>query len=433
MLYDLPSLPAKVQRRSQNHYLTFNFMNGLSYRCVGETVVVLAALAMKCPDYIVALLSAMMFLGYLTLPLGRFTCARWGATVTQMIFWTARNLAALGIVVAAVLSIVGWYRTAVALLLLCSFTFYGCRAAGLVSNMPLLGCIAQDNCGRFLQFNQAVFYVGSCISLVAMGWFLQSHRGLASICIVMGTGAAIGLLSVLVLRGVDETATLRESSRQPVLPQLRHAFHDRIFLKLLLANFCLNLCLILAVQNQILAIKRSYGASDWTAMLYSLVMCAGGIFFTYLAAAVVKYLGPRQILLITLTALAGLCLAWWIAPTTLNAWLFIPLFAIAGGAGALFDSCVAHYFLASVPRENQVICSICNYLLAGGGAGAVGLIGVGTLLRHLVPKDLPDAEVLGAYQHFYAVGLALCLLSLWAIAALPPLPMELRTPPKHGV
>ena len=136
-------------------------MNGLSYRCVGETVVVLAALAMNCPDYIVALLSAMMFLGYLPLPLGRYTCARWGATATQMIFWTARNLAALGIVVAAVLSMAGWYRIAVALLLLCSFTFYGCRAAGLVSNMPLLGCIAQDNCGRFLQLNQAVFYVGS--------------------------------------------------------------------------------------------------------------------------------------------------------------------------------------------------------------------------------------------------------------------------------
>ena len=432
MLYDLPKLPGELQRRSQRHYLVFNFMNGISYRCVGETVVVLAALAMKCPDYIVALLSAMIYLGYLLLPVGRFACARWGATGTQMLFWTARNLAALAIVVAAALSVVGWYRTAVALLLLGSFTFYGCRAAGLVSNMPLLGCIAVDNCGRFLQYNQVVFYIGSCISLSLVGCYLHRHPGLGPICFVMVAGAIVGLLSVLVLRGVDETSALRESSRQPVLPQLRHAFHDRVFLKLLLANFCLNLSLILAVQNQVLALKRSYGVDDWTAMLFSLVMCAGGILFTYLAAAVVKYIGPRKILLISLSALAGLCLLWWIAPAHLQVWRFILLFAIAGGCGALFDSCVAHYFLCTVPQENQVICSICNYLLSGAGAGAVGMFGVGALLRHLVPLDLPDSQVLGAYQSFYAVGFVLCLVSLWTVAALPPLPMELRVPPRQG-
>jgi len=431
MIYDLPKLPGNLQVRSQRHYLVFNFMNGLSYRCVGETVVVLAALAMKCPDYIVALLSAMIYLGYLLLPVGRFACARWGATGTQKLFWTARNLAALSIVVAAALSVAGWYRIAVALLLLGSFTFYGCRAAGLVSNMPLLGCIAEDNCGRFLQYNQLVFYIGSCISLSLVGVYLHRQPGLGPICFVMVAGALVGLLSVLVLGGVDETAALQASSRQPVLPQLRQAFHDRIFLKLLLANFCLNLTLILAVQNQVLALKRSYGVSDWTAMLFSLVMCGGGILFTYLAAAVVKYIGPRKILLISLGALLMLCLMWWFAPAQLQAWRFVLLFAIAGGCSALFDSCVAHYFLATVPQENQVICSICNYLLAGGGAGAVGLLGVGALLRHLVPVDLPDAQVLGAYQHFYAVGVGLCLLALWSVAALPPLPMELRVPPKH--
>ena len=34
MLYDLPKLPSELQRRSQRHYLVFNFMNGISYRCV---------------------------------------------------------------------------------------------------------------------------------------------------------------------------------------------------------------------------------------------------------------------------------------------------------------------------------------------------------------------------------------------------------------
>ena len=292
--------------------------------------------------------------------------------------------------------------------------------------------IAVDNCGRFLQYNQVVFYIGSCISLSLVGCYLHRHPGLGPICFVMVAGAIVGLLSVLVLRGVDETSSLRESSRQPVLPQLRHAFHDRVFLKLLLANFCLNLSLILAVQNQVLALKRSYGVDDWTAMLFSLVMCAGGILFTYLAAAVVKYIGPRKILLISLSALAGLCLLWWIAPAHLQVWRFILLFAIAGGCGALFDSCVAHYFLCTVPQENQVICSICNYLLSGAGAGAVGMFGVGALLRHLVPLDLPDSQVLGAYQSFYAVGFVLCLVSLWTVAALPPLPMELRVPPRQG-
>ena len=31
MLYDLPSLPAKVQRRSQNHYLTFGYASPMIF------------------------------------------------------------------------------------------------------------------------------------------------------------------------------------------------------------------------------------------------------------------------------------------------------------------------------------------------------------------------------------------------------------------
>ena len=69
MIFQGPLSVAR-QHRSQKFYYIFNLINGLSYMCLGETVIILLAVKIKSPDAIVAVLGSMSFFGYLMLPLG---------------------------------------------------------------------------------------------------------------------------------------------------------------------------------------------------------------------------------------------------------------------------------------------------------------------------------------------------------------------------
>ncbi|MDD3117455.1 MAG: hypothetical protein PHO45_08855, partial [Victivallaceae bacterium] len=56
-------LSAKQKAESRHNLLIFYFINGLSYMCLGETVIILFAVRLNCPDYFIAILGSMMYFG----------------------------------------------------------------------------------------------------------------------------------------------------------------------------------------------------------------------------------------------------------------------------------------------------------------------------------------------------------------------------------
>ena len=88
-------VPPERQAASKYNYKIFALINGLSYMCLGETVIILLAVQLNCKDYIVSALGAMLYFGFLLLPLGKIVTAHVGAAQSQGIFWVLRNISAL--------------------------------------------------------------------------------------------------------------------------------------------------------------------------------------------------------------------------------------------------------------------------------------------------------------------------------------------------
>ena len=132
------------RHRSQGLYCAFNFVNGMSYMCLGEGVLVLFAAQLGAPNHVVSVLGALLYVGYAMLPLGVLRTARRGAAACQADFWIARNAAALVTASAAAVWIAS-PRAAWAVLLVGAFLFYGCRAAGSVLFTPLLGDVSTED------------------------------------------------------------------------------------------------------------------------------------------------------------------------------------------------------------------------------------------------------------------------------------------------
>ncbi|MDD3153761.1 MAG: MFS transporter [Victivallaceae bacterium] len=382
-------LSREEKKRSQWNYNVCSFINGASYMCLGETVIILFAVKLHAPNTVIGMIGAMIFLGFLMLPLGILHAAHFGAAKCYADFWVGRNIAALLVALSVPISFVS-LPAAWAVILLGGFLFYGCRAAGLVMSQPLMGEISSaDDRAKLLGNSTALFYISGSLALSLVSFILWKCDSLYVLMGVIVTGALLGVTASMFLRRIDESQTLRESVRRPLLRELRSAFFDSTIAAQIRAGFVINVSLVMLVPISVLALKRGYGVSDTTAVLFSMVQFGLAILGAYVAGRFSARFGPRML------AIAGYALAfpiaffWLLAPSAgfvsagASWWLLlfsIP-FAIAGFATTGMSISMIHYFLMAVPKEKQVVVSIYINLVAGACAGLAGMVLTGGLLK----------------------------------------------------
>ena len=425
-------LTLEQRLRSQRNINAFNAINGFSYMCVGETIMILLALKLGFSDVVTAVLGGMIFFGFLLLPLGKVVSARIGGARGQAVFWVVRNVAALVVASAALWHRLGLASLALACLVGGSFLFYGFRAAGVVMSQPLLGDIStEDERPRFIAINGALFYAACFVSLVAISVVLKFTESLLAIALIIVAGSALGITSSTFLRRVDETSAIRDSARRPVAREMVAGIRDRSLRRLLLGSFVNNLSLVMLLPVTVLFVKKGYGVSDTGALLFSLLQFGASAGMSVAVVRVSSRIGPRQTLVGAYGAMLATAALWSIAPETSG--VAIPfaalLFALSGSIRVTAENSVTHYFLQTVPAERRVPASMLMNMATGVGAGAIGMLLSGWLLHRLgqgIESPTPGAEMIPLYRRYFAIAFALLLPGLALLLRMEPLPMEKR-------
>ena len=425
-------LTPEQRLRSQRNINAFNAINGFSYMCVGETIMILLALKLGFSDVVTAVLGGMIFFGFLLLPLGKVVSARIGGARGQAVFWVVRNVAALVVASAALWHRLGLASLALACLVGGSFLFYGFRAAGVVMSQPLLGDIStEDERPRFIAINGALFYAACFVSLVAISVVLKFTESLLAIALIIVAGSALGITSSTFLRRVDETSAIRDSARRPVAREMVAGIRDRSLRRLLLGSFVNNLSLVMLLPVTVLFVKKGYGVSDTGALLFSLLQFGASAGMSVAVVRVSSRIGPRQTLIGAYGAMLATAALWSIAPETSG--VAIPfaalLFALSGSIRVTAENSVTHYFLQTVPAERRVPASMLMNMATGVGAGAIGMLLSGWLLHRLgqgIESPTPGAEMIPLYRRYFAIAFALLLPGLALLLRMEPLPMEKR-------
>ncbi|MGN1364818.1 MAG: MFS transporter, partial [Victivallis vadensis] len=326
------ALSPERQASSQHNYCMFNVINGLSYMCLGETVLILLAVQLGCPDYFISTLGAMLYFGFLLLPLGKIMTARVGAARAQAYFWVARNGAALMVASASVFGYFGMMKTAMALLLIGSFFFYGFRAAGVVMSQPLIGDFTDDrNRARVIAVSVGLFYVSCLIALLTISFVLHLSPSLWTLTGIVVVGACLGFTSSRFLARIDETENIRRSARRPILPELKNILGAVTIRRQIMAGFMVNLGVIMLVPVSMLALKRGYGVSDTDALMFALVQFTACAVMSFLSGKVAAVIGPRKTILIGYILLLSIGVLWLVAPASLNGFYMALPFFFAGG------------------------------------------------------------------------------------------------------
>ena len=420
MIYDRP-LTDEQRRVSQLNYNLFNIVNGASYMCLGETVIILFAVKLHAPNVIVAVIGSMLFLGFLLLPLGVVRTAQVGAARSQADFWVCRNVAALLVAVSALIlplsQCLAW-----GLLLLGSFLFYGFRAAGVVMSQPLIGDITNNmDRARLIARSTGLFYVSGLVAMVTISLILGHYDSLWVLVGIIVAGACCGVTASTFVRKIDETSAIRRSAQAPLFPQLKTAFFDSTLRRQICAGFMVNLAIIMMAPIAILTMKRGYGVSDTQAILFSIVQFASSIAATQISGKITEKIGPRKVAIYSYMLIFPICLFWLFAPAAVSSvwmWgLFALPFILIGAMMVSAQNAMVHYFLMAVPKERQVASSMFISVVTGAAAGVTGMFVAGGLLK-LAERVLGSG--LPMYRAYFVAAGVLFLAGLTQVVRLVP-------------
>lgn len=420
MIYDRP-LTDEQRRVSQLNYNLFNIVNGASYMCLGETVIILFAVKLHAPNVIVAVIGSMLFLGFLLLPLGVVRTAQVGAARSQADFWVCRNVAALLVAVSALIlplsQCLAW-----GLLLLGSFLFYGFRAAGVVMSQPLIGDITNNmDRARLIARSTGLFYVSGLVAMVTISLILGHYDSLWVLVGIIVAGACCGVTASTFVRKIDETSAIRRSAQAPLFPQLKTAFFDSTLRRQICAGFMVNLAIIMMAPIAILTMKRGYGVSDTQAILFSIVQFASSIAATQINGKITEKIGPRKVAIYSYMLIFPICLFWLFAPAAVSSvwmWgLFALPFILIGAMMVSAQNAMVHYFLMAVPKERQVASSMFISVVTGAAAGVTGMFVAGGLLK-LAERFLGSG--LPMYRAYFVAAGVLFLAGLTQVVRLVP-------------
>lgn len=410
MIFDRP-LTREEQLRSQKALIRFNLLNGFSYMSLGETVIILFAVKIACPNALIAALGAMFYFAYLLMPLGKWMTSRVGAVRSQADFWTYRNLAGLLVASAAVWEYFGLHLAAMGAILAGAFFFYGFRAAGAVMGMPIIGEITRESDrARFLAANSSGFQLTSLAALLLVTCLTTWSQSVWVLTFVILAGSTVGIGSTYFLRQLSESTELRAAARRPLLAEIGHAWRNSHFRSQQFADIAVNMSAILLVPMSMLALKRGCGVSDTHALLFSLVQFGSATVMSRFAARIVEKLGPVLMIRICFCLRLLLIACWIFMPAPYWPALAAVPFFLCGSCGVVIGNAMTQYFLKALPTRSQVAGSMIWSIFGNAGAGLVGMAaasGLMKLAQHLA-GDAQDGFLL--YRIYFLLAFAFCAI-----------------------
>lgn len=407
----------KDQRGSQNLYMTFSIFNAFSFICLADSMLILFALKMGCPDYLVAMFGAFIYLGNSAMFLGKHMMGKIGAGKTIIVFWVLRNMAGFILASAPFFSNYISPSTGIAVLIVGSMLFYLCRSAGSLAMQPLLGEITlPDNRGKYVS---DVFLIYNAMAVIGYGvliYLFKEGHTIALFQKIIITGACLGGASIFFLFPIKETTIPMLSAQQPIKNEIIKILKNPTYKKMLLANVLAFSGIVLVVPISMLALKEGYLIPNYKAMSFSLIQFSGGILIAFLSRLLADETGPRPLIILYFCLLSIISIFWITAPETFYWFYTFIIFLLCGCCFMGIPLVLTNYFLVTVKATDRVgvsfFVSICSGVCAGLTGGLVGSVTLKILSYFTF--DTP----LDIYRIYFAIVLALLLPAIYFVAKL---------------
>ena len=401
-----------------------NIFNALSWNMLVGSIITLFAIRLGASSTYIGALSALLYVSFFFMPLGRFLARKFSIVSIFSLAWTFRTLGMIFVVLSPLAVHFGSEDLALGLTMLGVAIFHVTRGIGMIGNTPVLSYLASGpDRASYMTKIQILNSAAGMISGFVIAIILGGEPPLFLYSIIMTVGIGCGVTTGLLIRKLPEPVTDKRTEKVRLLDTFREAF-SQPSLRLFLMIFML-VSLVSGVSRTFLVVyaREAFSLDDGRVLMYSVLGGLGVLLKGVLVKFLIDRIGAKPLFiicvaigLVTMVPIVffpqAAVYSFLIANLFLAFLFFMLNFGFNGAEGI-----AQTYFLGLVPTEKTLDMGILYFFLFGI-AGAVGSFLAGLLL---------DALMLAGLSHFasfrvlFAVIIALTAVALFMQRKLTPL------------
>jgi len=410
--------------KARDLYNLFNVFNSLSWQFLTGNIITLFALRLGANSTYIGILSAVLYLTFFFLPLGKILTSRFSMVKIFGTAWIARAIGMAPVLFVPLVFASGRQDLALLLILVGTTLFHVIRGIGMIGNNPILSFLASgpDRGSYTTQIqiiNSAVGMLGGFIIALLLG----RDPPLFLYVIIVGVGICIGIFSGILMNKIPGPGKEEGVKNKKLIGIVREAMTQpslRRFIVILLM-----IALVSGVSRTFIIVysREVFGQSDGMVSLYAVF---GGL-GTLIVGLLIKFLVDRTgakplfsvcVILGLISMVPVLFFPASIAEnfTTVTLYLTFLFFIINfGWLGA--EGIMQTYFMGLVPA-NQMMDMGIVYFLGFGVAGAGGSLLSGLFLDGVTA--LSGSSLL-SFRVLYAILIGITAWALFLMKKLVPL------------
>ncbi|MDR3249022.1 MAG: MFS transporter, partial [Treponema sp.] len=410
--------------KARELYNAFNVFNSLSWNFLVGNVITLFIMRLQASSTFIGLISALLYVSFFFLPLGKILARRFSIVGIFSFAWTCRALSMLTVVVAPFMAMAGYRDLALILTVIGVGSFHIIRGVGMISNNPILSSLSEGpDRGSYMTQIQIINSATGMFTSFAIAVLLGRDPPLILYSLILIMGIVTGVTSGIMVRKLPEPPVAENSGRMNFIGIFKEAIAQpgiKLFVVILFF-----VALISGVSRAFLVVysREVFNQSDGMVSLYTVFGGLGNLMIGLLIKFLVDRIGAKPIFIICIImGLASMLPIVFfplgaISNTTTGILLLSFLFFLMNFGFLGSEGIAQTYFLGLVPLRLMMDMGIL-YFFIFGVAGAGGSFVAGLLL------DIMSGIGLSKFVSFkilYGILTALAILVLILQRRLTPL------------
>jgi len=410
--------------KARELYNIFNVFNSLSWTFLVGNIITLFALRMEASSTYIGILSAVLYVSFFFLPLGRVLTSRFSIIKIYSVAWAVRALCMVPILFAPFIFASGHRDLALLLTLLGVALFHIVRGIGMIGNNPILSYLSTGpDRGSYMTQVQIINSAVGMFAGFVIAILLGRDPPLFLYAIIVAIGIGFGIFSGILMGKIPEPekeettknknifAIVHEAMAQPTLR------HFMIILLLVALSSGVSRTFLVVYSSEV------FKQSDGMVSLYTVFGGLGVLIVGMLIKFLVDRIGAKPIFsvcviigLISMVPVIFAPLSWGENFTTITLFLTFLFFVMNfGWLGC--EGIMQTYYMGLIPPAQMMDMGIL-YFFGFGVAGAGGSF-LGGLFLDTVTM-LSGSEILG-FRILYAILIILAGFILFMMRKLVPL------------
>jgi len=410
--------------KARDTYNLFNVFNAISWAFLAGNIITLFALRLGASSTYIGIISAVLFVAFFFLPLGKILSRRFSIIRIYSFTWASRAIGMIPLLFAPFVFAFGYRDLALFLIFIGVAFFHVIRGIGLIANNPVLSHLSQGpDRGSYMTQIQIINSAVGMFAGFIIAMLLGRDPPLFLYAIIMAVGIVSGVFSGILVGRIPEPEREESQKNKKLVEIIKEGMTQppiRLFILILLM-----VALISGVSRTFLVVygREIFAQSDGMIFLYAVFGGLGNLMVGLLIKFLVDRIGAKPIFsFCVILGVVGMIPVIFFPPsigdnfTTVTLYFTFMFFILNfGWLGA--EGIMQTYFMALVPSEQMVDMGIL-YFFGFGIAGAGGLVLSGMLLDFAAAVS---GSSIISFRILYIVLIVIGCITLFLMRKLVPL------------